>query len=210
MDMTSARYLRQPQIAQRVVRGTRYVSALIATQVDSPAPGPGDVVGVVWAIGTTVAAIWGIGKALLSDEDQPVKADSDAERVEATDRAEGIDRSFREGVSGSAGASLGSMASRLLANPALHDHHLLPVQFKDFFAARGINIDDHTITVSRGVHLRGIHGKAWGYSPGLWNKKWEEWIKANPNATQKDIYQQLGRMMDEFGLTGYPIHPYGQ
>ena len=32
----------------------------------------------------------------------------------------------------------------------------------------------------------------------------------SPNATAKDLYQFAGQMMDEYGLSGYEIHPYGQ
>ncbi|MBN1238865.1 MAG: DUF2380 domain-containing protein [Gammaproteobacteria bacterium] len=99
---------------------------------------------------------------------------------------------------------------RLLASPVLHDHHLLPQQFRRFFSSRGINIDEHAVTLSEAVHLRGVHGSGIGNMPGRWNQQWAQWIEANPNATAKDIYQQLGRMMDDFGLGGSRIHPYGQ
>lgn len=64
--------------------------------------------------------------------------------------------------------------------------------------------------MSESVHLRGVHGAGTGNMPGRWNQQWAEWIGANPNATAKDVYQQLGRMMDDFGLGGSQIHPYGQ
>jgi len=99
---------------------------------------------------------------------------------------------------------------RLLANQVLHDHHLLPQQFRRFFSSRGINIDEHAVTLSESVHLRGVHGSGIGNMPGRWNQQWAQWIEANPNATTRDIYQQLGRMMDDFGLGGSRIHPYGQ
>lgn len=41
-----------------------------------------------------------------------------------------------------------------------------------------------------------------------WATKWKRWIDAHPNATTKQVYQQAGRMMDEYGLSGYPILPY--
>jgi hypothetical protein len=47
-----------------------------------------------------------------------------------------------------------------------------------------------------------------GNLPGRWNPIWKQWINANPNASVKEIYQQLGVMMDEFGLSGLPIEFY--
>lgn len=64
------------------------------------------------------------------------------------------------------------------------------------------------MTLSESVHQRGVHGNGIGNMPGRWNQQWEEWIQANPNATAKDVYQQLGRMMDDYGLGGSRIHPY--
>ena len=54
-----------------------------------------------------------------------------------------------------------------------------------------------------GMHMNIIHGK------GGWNQKWMDFIDNNPNATSKDIYQFAGKMMDDYGLSGYTIHPYG-
>jgi hypothetical protein len=115
---------------------------------------------------------------------------------------------------GTAGQRLapGSAASaeKLLANPILHDHHLLPQQFRGFFSKLGINVDEYTVTVSESTHLQGIHGSGIGTLPGRWNQQWATWIEANPGAAAKDVYQQLGRMMDDFGLSVKGIHPYGQ
>lgn len=44
--------------------------------------------------------------------------------------------------------------------------------------------------------------------PGRWNTRWGEWIDANPNASALDVYQFTGSLMDEFGLSRFPIHPY--
>lgn len=48
--------------------GGRYVFAGVATQVDSPVPGPGDAAGAIIAVGTTGLLLWDIGKALLASE----------------------------------------------------------------------------------------------------------------------------------------------
>ncbi|HWT18505.1 MAG TPA: RHS repeat-associated core domain-containing protein, partial [Variovorax sp.] len=90
------------------------------------------------------------------------------------------------------------------------DHHLMPQQFRKFFEARGIDIDDHTISVGDLSHSRGIHGRGLGNMPGRWNQTWRDWINGNPDARDADIYRQLGRMMDDYNLQGIPIHPYGR
>lgn len=94
-----------------------------------------------------------------------------------------------------------------------NDHHIFPKfrgkskPYAEFIAKRGINVDEYTITVSAGkdgFHMNGIHGKA------RWNQKWMEYIDNNPNATAKDLFQFAGKMMDDYGLSGYTIHPYGK
>ena len=94
-----------------------------------------------------------------------------------------------------------------------NDHHVIPAfrgkskPYADFIADRGIDVDQYTITVDAGkggIHMNSIHGK------GGWNQKWMEFIDNNPNATAKDIYQFAGKMMDDYGLSGYKIHPYGR
>ncbi len=49
-----------------------------------------------------------------------------------------------------------------------------------------------------------IHGK------GKWNQMWMDFIDNNPNATAEDIYRFAGKMMDDYGLSGLRIHPYGE
>lgn len=38
--------------------------------------------------------------------------------------------------------------------------------------------------------------------------RWKQWIDANPNASTKEVYQQAGRMMDEYGINNLPLVPY--
>lgn len=90
----------------------------------------------------------------------------------------------------------------------MHRHHLLPQKFRDFFGARGINVDKFTVELSQGQHLQGVHGRGDLLTPGRWNQRWGEFIEANPSATAKEIYQHLGRMMDDYGLSNLPIVPY--
>lgn len=90
----------------------------------------------------------------------------------------------------------------------LQDHHIFPQTFRRYFEQNGINIDQHTITLGSNNHLRGIHGRGIGSMPGRWNDRWRNFIENNPNASQREIYQFGGRLMDEYGLTNYRIHPY--
>lgn len=87
-----------------------------------------------------------------------------------------------------------------------NDHHIIPAfrgkskPYADFIAARGIDVDQFTITVDAGkggIYMNIIHGK------GRWNQKWMDFIDNNPNATAKDIYQFAGKMMDDYRLSGY-------
>ena len=103
-----------------------------------------------------------------------------------------------------------STTKLLTGSTKLADHHLFPRQFQKFFKSNGVNIDDFTVTVDHNVtHLKGIHGKGnLGQMPGKWNKAWADFIRNNPNASQKQIFQQAGKMMDEFGIGHLPIHKF--
>lgn len=123
-----------------------------------------------------------------------------------------IDNNISSSIKGTGNLKPVIDPSRLLEAPKeVADHHLIPAfrgkskPYADFIKVRGINVDDYTITVSSGKggqHMNFIHGK------GQWNKKWMDFIDNNPNATAKDIYQFTGKMMDDYGLNGYQIHPY--
>jgi len=90
------------------------------------------------------------------------------------------------------------------------DHHIFPQQFKKYFSDRGINIDNYTISIDQQTtHLKAVHGSGnLGEKPGHWNQQWAKWIKNNPSASQKEIYQQAGEMLQLFNLQDYNIHPY--
>jgi RHS repeat-associated protein len=116
----------------------------------------------------------------------------------------GAATALRSSRAARAGRKLLTQATRLA------DHHLLPNQFRKFFKDRDIDIDLFTVTVDQDVtHLKAIHGNGnMGQKPGHWNSVWAGWIADNPDATAKEIYQQLGTMMDDFGLGHLPIHAY--
>lgn len=76
-------------------------------------------------------------------------------------------------------------------------------KYRDFFAKHGIDVDDFAVEVTEGTHQRLIHRKGQN-----WTSVWKKWIDENPNATTKQVYQQAGRMMDDYGLSGLRIGPY--
>jgi hypothetical protein len=124
--------------------------------------------------------------------------------------AQGIKSFLTKGKGGPATAQAGE---KLLAySGKLADHHVMPRQFENFFKKAGINIDNYTVTLDHNItHLKGVHGAGnMGQMPGRWNQIWSEWIGANPKATAKEIFQQAGKMMDDFGLGHLRIHPYGK
>lgn len=100
----------------------------------------------------------------------------------------------------------------LKAPTEVADHHIIPAfrgndKYSDFIKSRGINVDDYCITIAHGGknshHLKFIEGR--GY-----NKQWRQWIDDNPLATDKDIFQFAGTMMDRYKLTSYKIHKYNE
>jgi hypothetical protein len=40
--------------------------------------------------------------------------------------------------------------------------------------------------------------------PGRWNAEWQGFITQNPGATSNEVFQQAGKMMDEYGLSYFP------
>ncbi|CAO5682724.1 MAG: hypothetical protein HEEMFOPI_01767 [Holosporales bacterium] len=97
----------------------------------------------------------------------------------------------------------------LLSQPKMADHHIFPRQFKKFFEGKGINIDEHTISLVHDTsHLRGIHGNGFNDMPGKWNFKWKEFIENNPTASQKEVYQFAGKLLDEYNINNIVIHGY--
>ena len=114
----------------------------------------------------------------------------------------------------------GTRATTVISNTALKalpssgrivKHHIFNVfrgnsprsqVYRDFFKKHNIDLNSHTVHIPEGLHKL-IHGAG-----NNWTTRWKRWIDANPNASTRDVYQQAGRMMDEYGLSGYPILPY--
>jgi RHS repeat-associated protein len=92
----------------------------------------------------------------------------------------------------------------------LHRHHVLPQQFRQWFAQRGVsNIDDYTIEIGQSTHLKGVHGKGLNSQlPGNWNKHWADFIKANPNASRSEIFHHAEGLLKRFGFEHLPYVPY--
>jgi len=85
----------------------------------------------------------------------------------------------------------------------MESHHLLPVEYKQFFKSKGININspEYQIRIDREVH-KILHGK---YVGGIqymnWNKEWGKWIaKKGDAATASNVIQQMKTMMGRYGL----------
>ncbi|MDX2111241.1 MAG: RHS repeat-associated core domain-containing protein [Verrucomicrobiota bacterium] len=163
---------------------------------------------VVTGANVVVGAASGVSTAAsgMSKASQVAKAE-----VAAVDSAVEGTKSAAPAVEGAAAKTGAPAGQKLLGYTGkLADHHLMPRQFEKFFKSRGITIDDFTVSVDHNVtHLKAIHGTGnMGQMPGRWNQIWGDWIKANPNATSKEIFQQAGQMMDDFGIGHLKIHPY--
>lgn len=98
----------------------------------------------------------------------------------------------------------------LLTAGKLHKHHVLPQQFRKWFAQRGIsNIDDYAVQIGQSTHLKGVHGKGLGAQlPGDWNKQWSYFIKTNPNASPSEIFHHAEGLLKRYGLEHLPYVPY--
>ncbi len=92
----------------------------------------------------------------------------------------------------------------------LHDHHIFPKQFRQYFQQRGIDIDQYTVTMDAPTHLEGVHGAGIDGMPGQWNKAWADFIARNPNATRQEIFDFAGQLMKRYGISSSEIHPYGR
>jgi hypothetical protein len=99
-------------------------------------------------------------------------------------------------------------ADPLLAAPKMADHHIFPQQFKKFFEQKGIDIEQHTISITTRTHLKAVHGKGLELRPGRWNSQWSEFIKISPDASTKEVYQFAGKLLDDYNLSHINIHGY--
>jgi len=77
-------------------------------------------------------------------------------------------------------------------------HHLLPRQFRAFFAGAGINIDDYTVQLDQGVHMV-LHGRGGLYAES-WNPAWRLFLLQNPNADSAQILGYLRTLLEGSGF----------
>ena len=72
---------------------------------------------------------------------------------------------------------------RRVANAYPRDplHHVLPQEYRKFFAApgRGLNVDDYAVSLSEGEHTA-VHSVKW-------NQRWADWIGHHQNATREEV-----------------------
>jgi hypothetical protein len=110
------------------------------------------------------------------------------------------------------------MREQYRAYPGAEQHHVFPQQFRAWFEARfqvGHDIDEYTVFLDWGPHSA-IHTRAQGgvrqgvQEPDLpgWNQEWANWIAANPNATEQEIFEQAGRLMEKYRISQATIDRY--
>lgn len=76
------------------------------------------------------------------------------------------------------------------------NHHRLPRQFGPQFAKAGINIEDYTMRLPRGLHRLtpdGIHPD--------YNAAWREFFEQNENPSKQQILEELARIEAQFGIS---------
>jgi len=101
-------------------------------------------------------------------------------------------------------APLGSVSKKYVTQK----HHLFPQQFRKYFKAAGINIDDFAVVMGRTGHLKGVHGKGLNAMAGNYNEVWKNFITQNPRASRSQIIDQMGRMRRDYFIDDLPIIPY--
>ena len=85
------------------------------------------------------------------------------------------------------------------------EHHVFPQKYKNYFQSKGINIDEYVVRIDREEH-KVAHGK--GNFFENWNSHWGKWIEQNPNASSQSVFEQAGKMMDEYGLSFSNVKNY--
>ena len=91
-----------------------------------------------------------------------------------------------------------------------HDHHIFPQEFRNWFEARGLDIDEHLVELSRGLHLDVLHAQQLDTSAGImnfppggiWNASWRVFIARNPNATADQVFAFGQGLCKAFGIKG--------
>jgi hypothetical protein len=109
--------------------------------------------------------------------------------------------------------SLTEVTPRQAGVVAPPDHHIFPQAFRSWFAARGINVDEFTVTLDKATH-GAIH---FGGGPGQGGGWWNDTLMSNLYAKEVALSRQLtsaeileeGRLMlQRAKLDNLPVHPY--
>ncbi len=87
------------------------------------------------------------------------------------------------------------------AFPKAPEHHVFPQEFRNWFKSKGINIDEYTVIINQGEH-EAIHIAGW-------NKEWNAFKNANPLATEQQLFEYVGKLMDKYKISDLPIVTYG-
>jgi hypothetical protein len=85
-----------------------------------------------------------------------------------------------------------------LAANAIHEHHLLPQQFRVFFTTVGLNIEQFKIPLTAAQHTLKPNGVHTGDLN--WNAVWKLFIDANPKAGAPDVLNRLAAMRNMFNI----------
>jgi len=75
-------------------------------------------------------------------------------------------------------------------------HHRLPREFRYRFEKAGINIEDYTMRLPRGLHRLtpdNIHPK--------YNAAWDQFFEKHPEPTKEEILQELAKIEAQFGIS---------
>lgn len=83
-------------------------------------------------------------------------------------------------------------------------HHVFPQakNIQKWIASRGINIHKYVVELSEGEHSA-VHAKGVN-----WNDAWKEFMKTNPNATEQEIFEFAGKLMDKYKISDAPLTNY--
>lgn len=110
------------------------------------------------------------------------------------------DRGFALMLPGSAG---GRMIQHHIFN-AFRGRRPKSAKYREFFEKHGIKVDDFVVDLPDDFHREWVHRKGKD-----WTREWKKWIDENPRASTKEVYQQGGRMMDDYGIGHLEIKKYG-
>ena len=111
------------------------------------------------------------------------------------------------------------MRKQYKAYPRMPQHHVFPQELSAWFEARfkgtSENIHDYTVYLSEGehqaIHQTGKGGAVKGIQePDLkgWNQEWKDFAAKHPNASPQMIFEEAGRLMDKYKISGEEIARY--